>query len=69
MLEKLSRQVIEKRNKGRNYNDYLLDLAGRYENDKIDKIEDEIKEDDFRYISKNLNNKRKNEKIKNRIKK
>ena len=69
LLEKLSRQVIEKRNNGRNYNDYLLDLARRYESDKIDEIEDEIKEDEFHYISKNLINKRKNEKIKNRIKK
>lgn len=69
MLEKLSRQVIEKRNNRRNYHDYLLDLARRYDSDKIDEIKDEINEEEFNYITKNLNNKRKKEKIKNRIKK
>ena len=59
LLEKLSRQVIDNRNKGRNYNDYLLDLARRYGNNKFDEIKDEIKEEEFQYITKNLSNKRK----------
>ena len=69
LLEKLSRQIIDNRNKGRNYNDYLLDLARRYGNNKFDEIKDEIKEEEFQYITKNLSNKRKKEKVKSIIKK
>ena len=58
ILEKLTKQIAE-RNEKRNFNDYLLELARKYEDEKIDEINDEIKDADFKNIVKGLKNKKK----------
>jgi hypothetical protein len=61
ILEKLTKQIELKKNKKRNFNDYLTNLAKININDKIDKVYDEINEKDFQKIVGNLKRK-KNEK-------
>lgn len=59
LLDKLTKQIIERRSKKRNLDDYLLDLAKKYENDKIDEIKEEISEKEFQKVFKNIKNKNK----------
>ena len=54
ILEKLSKQISERNTVKRNFNDYLLELAKKYESDKIEEINDEINENDFQNIAKGL---------------
>jgi hypothetical protein len=61
ILEKLTKQIELKKNKKRNFNDYLTNLAKININDKID----EVNEKDFQKIVGNLKRK-KNEKMKNK---
>lgn len=63
MLDKLTKQITERRNIKRNYNDYLIELANRFENNKIDKIKDEINENEFQKVFKALNKKKKKQYI------
>ena len=49
ILEQLTKQITE-RNPKRNFNDYLLELARRYEDEKVNEINDEIKDADFQNI-------------------
>ena len=60
ILEKLTKQITE-RNHKRNFNDYLLELARKYEDDEIDEINDELKDSDFQNIIKGF---KKQEKLK-----
>ena len=64
ILEKLTKQITE-RNHKRNFNDYLLELARKYEDDKIDEINDELKDSDFQNIIKGF---KKQEKLKKKKK-
>ena len=66
ILEKLTKQIELKKNKKRNFNDYLTNLAKININDKIDKVYDEINEKDFQKIVGNLKRK-KNGKMKNKF--
>ena len=59
ILEKLTKQIELKKNKKRNFNDYLTNLAKININDKIDKVYDEINEKDFQKIVGNLKKKEK----------
>ena len=62
ILEKLTKQIELKKNKKRNFNDYLTNLAKININDKIDKVNDEINEKDFQKIVGNLKKKEKKKK-------
>lgn len=55
ILEKLTKQIELKKNKKRNFNDYLTNLAKININDKID----EVNEKDFQKIVGNLKKKEK----------
>ena len=62
ILEKLTKQIELKKNKKRNFNDYLTNLAKININDKIDKVN----EKDFQKNCWKFKKERKNEKMKNK---
>ena len=58
ILDKLTKQITE-RNHKRNFNDYLLELARKYEDEEIDEINDEINDSDFQNIVKGFKKQKK----------
>ena len=58
ILDKLTKQITE-RNHKRNFNDYLLELARKYEDEEIDEINDEINDSDFQNIVKGFKRQKK----------
>ena len=47
IIDKLTKQIVERKNKKRNYNDYLIDLAKNVGIDNVEKIKDEMSEKEF----------------------
>lgn len=64
ILEKLTKGISLKMPK-RNYNDYLINLANKYGNKKIKKLDKEIKEKEFLNIANGFKKKRAQKRKKN----
>ena len=47
IIDKLTKQIVERKNKKRNYNDYLIDLAKNVGIDNVEKVKDEMSEKEF----------------------